>query len=152
MLYNLESTRPSIWAILILCGICILAVDYSLKMDFLPYQIFLGTGAFFACLGALYQIYLFVSGKTLASVETLENSLSLTYHNGKKEVVPYKDIGTVMVIPSPGYMIPRKYWLLNFFHGRGKHKSLKFWDEKAVRDIAKDMQDLGGRRKMDMAL
>ncbi len=120
-------------------------------MDFLPYQIFLGIGAFFACFGAIYQIYLYASGRTLNSVETLDDSLSLTYHNGNKEVIPYKNIGTVMVIPSPT-MVLRKYWLVNFFHGRGKHKSMKFWDEKTVRKIADDMQNLGGRKKANLKL
>ena len=118
-------------------------------MDFLAYQIFLGIGAFFACLGALYQIYCYASGRTLSSVETLDNSLSLTYHNGNKESIPYKDIGTVMVVPSPTLVL-RKYWLVNFFHGGGKHKSLKFWDEKTVRKIARDMQDMGNRRNVDL--
>ncbi len=151
MLYKLESTRPSLWPILILCGICIGAVDYSLKMDFLAYKIFLLIGAFFACLGALYQIYLYASGRTLTSVETMEDSISLTYHNGNKDVIPYRDIGTVMIIPSPS-MVLRKYWLVNFFYLRGKHKSLKFWDEKTARKIANDMQNLGNRRNVDLEL
>ncbi|MBD3210759.1 hypothetical protein GF318_05240 [Candidatus Micrarchaeota archaeon] len=70
--------------------------------------------------------------------------LRIPIHNGKTEEIPYRNISTVMVVPSPT-MVLRKYWLLNFFHGRGRHKSLKFRslddiDEKKVVRLLKSVK------------
>jgi hypothetical protein len=136
MLYTLESTRPSLWLILFLVAMCFLLAYTLTTLDELWMVALLAAGGFFVLLGTLHQIYLFISGKTLSVVETRENSLVLTYHNGKSEEIQYKDISTVMVIPSPT-MVARKYWLLNFWVRHRKSMSMKFWDEKTVRDIAK---------------
>lgn len=144
MRFELKGNRPSIWLILFLLAISIHSAFFaSWFPDPLGWLFYLG--AFIAAFGTCYHAYLFLSGKSVRTVETGERYLVLEYHNGKRAEYKYQDIVTLIFLPSPS-TFGRRTLMLSFFYRvragpyeTSKYISFKVPDEKTAKAIIKEI-------------
>ncbi len=145
MRFELSGTRPSIWIILFLLIMTVSAPVFASWMPE-PLSWLFYLSALVIAFTFLYQTYLFVSGKSVKTVETGEESLVLEYHNGKRAEFRYQDIATLILLSSPSTFGKRSLMLSFFYRVRAgpyetsKYISFKVPDRKTAKAIAEELE------------